>query len=256
MRIHAMLIVVLLASPAFAEVKTKTVEYEYDGQTLKGFMAWDDSVTGKRPGVLIVHEWWGLDDDARKRARMLAELGYVAFACDMYGDGKTVDHPMEAGAMASKVRSNVETWRGRAMAGLKVLQDHEMVDSSRMAAIGYCFGGSTALQLALAGTDLKAVVSFHGALPEKPDASKVKSTVLICHGGADNFIPEANAASLREAFEKANVDYTFVYHGGARHSFTVKGADEHGIDGLKYDEDADRRSWSMMRMFFQDAFDK
>src|SRR5437868_186082 len=129
-------------SAARAEVKTKTVPYEYGGVTFKGYLAWDDSTTGKRPGVLVVHEWWGLNDYARKRAEQLAGLGYVAFACDMYGEGKFTKHPEEAKTMATEVRKNVKVWQGRAQAALKVLRDQDNVDGGKIAAIGYCFGGS------------------------------------------------------------------------------------------------------------------
>ena len=139
--------------------------YQHDGMTFKGVLAWDDKVQGKRPGVLVVHEFWGLNDYAKKRAQQLAELGYVAFACDMYGEGKVTEHPKEAAKMAGEVRKDVKAWRGRALAALKILQDHELVDSKKLASIGYCFGGSTSLQLAYAGADIAAVVSFHGALP-------------------------------------------------------------------------------------------
>src|SRR5262249_16756643 len=126
----------IIATSGFAraEVKTKTITYTYDGTTLKGYLAWDDANKGKRPGVLVVHEWWGLKDYGRKRAEQLAGLGYVAFACDMYGEGKTTEHPKEAGAMAGEVRKNLKTWQGRAQAGLKILQDQEQVDSSKLAA--------------------------------------------------------------------------------------------------------------------------
>ena len=156
---------VLLCQAARAEVKTETILYKHGDQTFKGVIAYDDAAKGKRPGVLVVHEWWGLNDYARKRAEQLAGMGYVAFACDMYGDGKTTEHPKEAGEMAGMVRKNLKDWLGRAEAGLKVLRDHPQTDGTRLAAIGYCFGGSTALQLAYVGADLKAVVTFHGALP-------------------------------------------------------------------------------------------
>jgi len=242
------------AASAAAEVESKSITYEHAGETLQGFLVWDSSVQTKRPGVLVVHEWWGLNEYAQQRAKMLAEMGYVAFACDMYGGGKVVDHPSEAGQMANKVRENVEHWRGRALAGLDVLKNQSTVGPDRLAAIGYCFGGSTVLQLALAGADLDAVVSFHGALPDKLDASKVKASVLISHGAADNFIPEANAVAVRKAFEQAGVDYVFVYHGGARHSFTVPDAAERGVPGIKYDADANRRSWDYMQLFLENSF--
>jgi dienelactone hydrolase len=251
-------VVVLLAhaTATAAAVRTKEVTYTHDGTTLKGFLAWDDAATGKRPGVLVVHEWWGLNDYARKRAEMLAGLGYVAFACDMYGDGKTTDHPKEAGEMATAVRQNVKTWLGRATAGLKVLQDNENVDAKKLAAIGYCFGGSTVLQLAYAGADVGAVVSFHGALPvpDEDQAKAIKAKILICHGAADAFIPEGTIQKVRAALEAAKADYQMVYYGEAVHSFTVPGADKKGIKGIAYNAEADRRSWQHMRQLFGEVF--
>src|SRR3954447_10993359 len=150
---------------ARAAVKTKTVTYQHGGMTFKGHLAWDDTVKGKRPGILVVHEFWGLNDYARRRAEQLAGLGYVAFACDMYGGGKVTTHPEDAARMAGEVRKNVKAWQGRAQAALDVLKGQEQVDPKKLAAIGYCFGGSTALELAYSGADLKAVVTFHAALP-------------------------------------------------------------------------------------------
>src|SRR5262245_36997401 len=227
-----------------AEVKTKTVTYSYGGVNLIGHLAWDDAVQGKRPGVLVVHEWWGLNDYARRRAEQLAGLGYIAFAADMYGEGKTTEHPKEAGAMAGEVRKNVKTWEGRAQTALKILQDHDLVDARRTAAIGYCFGGSTALQLAYSGADLAAAVSFHGALPvpEPGQAKGIKAKILICHGALDSFIPEAVIQKVRNAYDSAKVDYEMVYYGGAVHSFTVPDADKHEIKGIAYNAAAYRRS--------------
>jgi len=243
---------------ARAEVKTRTITYRHGGVTLKGHLAWDDAVKGKRPGVLVVHEWWGLNDYARKRADQLAGLGYVAFACDMYGEGKVTEHPDEAGRMAAEVRKNIQTWRGRAQAALQVLRDQEQVDAGKLAAIGYCFGGSTALELAYSGADLKAVVTFHAALPvpSPEQARAIKARVLINHGAADAFVPEATCQKVRDAFEAARVDYVFVYHGGAVHSFTVAGADKVGMKGMAYNAAADRRSWQAMLMLFHEAFGK
>jgi dienelactone hydrolase len=244
------------AALARAALKTRTVTYKHDGVSFKGHLAWDDASKGKRPGVLVLHEWWGLNDYARKRAEQLAGLGYVAFAADMYGEGKATEHPKEAGKMASAVRKNIKTWQGRARAGLKVLQDDERVDAKRIAAIGYCFGGSTALQLAYTGADLAAVVTFHAALPvpSEEEARAIKARVLICHGAADSFIPEATIQKVRAALEGAGVDYQMVYYGGAQHSFTVKGVDKVGVKGLKYNAAADRRSWAEMRRLFGEVF--
>jgi dienelactone hydrolase len=238
-----------------AAVKTTTVKYEHNGVTLKGHLAWDDAIEGKRPGVLVVHEWWGLNDYARKRAEQLASLGYVAFAADMYGDGKTTEHPKEAGAMATTVRKNVKIWHGRALAGLKVLQDHELVDGNKIAAIGYCFGGSTVLELAHTGAEVAAVVSFHGALPipAAEQTGKIKAKILICHGALDSFIPEETIQKVRAAYDGAKVDYEMIYYGGAVHSFTVPDADKHGLKGIAYNAAADRRSWRHMQDLFREV---
>jgi dienelactone hydrolase len=241
---------------ATAEVQTKEVTYTHDGVTFKGFLAWDNAQQGKRPGVLVVHEWWGLNDYARERAKQLAKMGYVAFACDMYGEGKSTQHPQEAGQMAGAVRQNMQTWRGRALASLKILQDNEMVDAQQLAAIGYCFGGSTVLQLAYSGADLKAVVSFHGAVqvPNEEQAKAIKAKILYCHGALDSFIPDDQIQKMRKALDAAKVDYQVVYYGGAVHSFTVPHAEKSGQPGIAYQEAADRRSWQHMQMLFHEVF--
>jgi dienelactone hydrolase len=239
-----------------AEVKTKDITYEYGGVTFKGHLAWDDAATGKRPGILVVHEWWGLNDYARKRAEQLAGLGYVAFACDMYGEGKVTEHPKEAGEFAGAVRKDVQVWRGRAQAALEVLKKQETVDPTRLAAMGYCFGGSTALQLAYTGADLKAVATFHAGLvvPDAEQAKAVKAKILVCHGAADPFIAEETAAKFRAALEQGKVDYTMVYFGGTKHSFTVKGIDDKHVEGLAYNAEADQRSWAYLRLLLEEAF--
>ncbi len=240
---------------AQAAVKSKVVTYEYDGVPLKGYLAWDDSFSGKRPGVLVVHEWWGLNDYARKRADELAKLGYVAFACDMYGGGKTTEHPKEAGAFAGEVRKNLKTWQGRALAGLKVLQGNEHVDGQKLAAIGYCFGGSTALELAYAGAPLKAVATFHAALPvPTPEQAKaIKARILVCHGADDAFIPPETIQKFKAALDAAKVDYKFESYPGAVHSFTVPTADKVGMKGMAYNAAADRQSWEAMQALFRET---
>lgn len=252
----ALTLVVVWSAVARAEVKTKVVTYAHDGTTLKGYLAWDDGIKGKRPGVMVVHEWWGLNSYAKKRAEQLAGLGYVAFAADMYGEGKSTTNPKEAGQMAGEVRKSSKTWVGRGLAGLKILQDHDLVDAKKLASIGYCFGGSTSLQLAYAGADLAAVVSFHGGLsvPNEDQLRATKARILICHGAADAFIPEKTIVAVREAFEKSKVDYQMVYYGGAVHSFTVPAADKAGVDGIRYQHAADHRSWQHMLTLFHEAF--
>jgi dienelactone hydrolase len=250
--------VTLLAGPAPAAVVTKVVEYDHDGTKLKGFLAYDDALKGKLPGVLVVHEWWGLDDYARDRAKQLAGLGYVAFACDMYGEGKTVNHPDDARKMATAVRENVKAWRGRAETGLKQLASQPNVDPAKLAAIGYCFGGSTCLQLAYAGTDLKAVATFHAALPAPTadEAKAIKPKLYLAHGADDPFIPEKAVTAFKEPLDAAKVPYTFEAFPGVVHSFTVPGADKHMIKGMKYDKAADEKSWAAMLALFKDTLGK
>lgn len=254
----ALSILLLSATAADAAVQTKKITYKHGDVECHGLLAWNDDFAGPRPGVLVVHEWWGLDDYAKKRAEQLAKLGYVAFAADMYGQGKTVGHPKEAGEMAGKVRANVEEWRKRALAALDVLKAQPQCDKTKLAAIGYCFGGSTVLQLALAGTDLKAVASFHGALPAptEAEAKQIKPAILICHGGDDNFIPEKAIKAFRDGLDKGGAKYDFVSYPGVRHSFTVPDADKHGIDGLKYDKKADEDSWKRLEKLLADKLGK
>ncbi len=246
----------MCAPAARGEVKVEAVEYK-DGETaLRGYLAYDDAVTGKRPGIMVIHEWWGCNDYVIGRAKQLAEMGYVAFACDMYGAGVTTKDASEAGKLAGQIRSDKAKWRQRAAAGLKVLSNHARVDASKLGAIGYCFGGTTALQMACAGMDLKVVVSFHGSLftPTAEEAKAVKGKVLVCNGAADTFIQPADREGFVKAFEAAKVDYVFVDYAGAVHTFTNPEAGKAGIPGVAYDEKADKRSWAHMKLAFEEAF--
>ncbi|MBI1829848.1 MAG: dienelactone hydrolase family protein [Planctomycetes bacterium] len=254
----ALIVMTLCPAASLAALKTETVTYKVGDKTYKGYIAFDDAFgAGKRPGVLVVHEFWGLNEYAKKRAEQLAGLGYVAFAADMYGDGKTTEHPKEAGAMAGMVRMNQKEWLARANAGLRILRDHPNVDGKKLAAIGYCFGGSTALTLANAGVDIRAAVSFHGALPipEEDGLKNVKAKILICHGAADALIKEETILKVRGAYDKAGVDYQMIYFGGAVHSFTVPDADKRMMNNIRYDAAADRRSWAAMRALFNEVFE-
>jgi dienelactone hydrolase len=253
----------VLAAPAAAAVKTEEVKYTFDGVEFVGYVAYDDSSDAnksdaRRPGVLVVHEWWGLNAHAKERARMLAELGYVALACDMYGAGKTVDHPADAQKMATAVRANIDVWRGRAAAALDVLKKHPKVDPAKLAAIGFCFGGSTALQLAYSGADLKAVATFHAALPApKPaEAKAIKAKILVCHGEADKFISDQSIAAFKKGLADAGVSLTFESYPGVVHSFTAKEADKVGNPGMKYDKAADEKSWASMKKLFAETLGK
>jgi dienelactone hydrolase len=254
----ALAIILVAVASSRAEVQTKKVAYKHGNLECQGYLAWDDSMQGVRPGVLVVHEWWGLNDYARRRTEELAKLGYIAFAADIYGEGKTASHPREAGQMANKVRANVEDWRKRAEEALEVLKSQPECDKTKLAAIGYCFGGSTALELAYAGADLKAVVTFHGALPTptQVDVERIKPAILICHGADDSFIPAKAIKDFRDALDKGHVKYEFVAYPGAVHSFTVPDADKHKIPGMKYDKAADEDSWKRMQALFAEKFGK
>lgn len=245
------------AAPAVAAVKTEAVTYRAGDTELRGFLAWDEATTGKRPGVLVVHEWWGLNDYARGRAEQLAALGYVAFALDMYGDGKVTDKPEEAGHWSSMVGQNREEALGRARAGLDVLAANPHVDKDKIAAIGYCFGGSVVVHLAYAGFPLRGVVSFHGSLPLPPEGQgKIDVPILVAHGASDTFIAPEQVRQFAEALTAHGANWQMNAYGGAVHSFTVPGAETRGIPGLAYNEQADRRSWQEMQDFFAEVLGK
>jgi dienelactone hydrolase len=239
-----------------AEIVAKNVSYEHDGIKLEGYLAYDDSIKEKRPGVLVVHEWWGLNDYARRRAEQLAELGYVAFALDMYGKGKVTEHPKQAGEWAKQINNNVDLWRKRAMAGLEVLKNEPNTDTNRIAAIGYCFGGATVQQLAYSGANVKGVVSFHGSLipPSDEAAKKAQAKILICHGAADPLVKAEALQNYLAAMGKSGMDWQMVFYGGAKHSFTNPDADKKGMEALGYDKNADQRSWTHMKLFFDEIF--
>lgn len=250
------LMVLATAVPANAKLQTSTVRYNDGDVQLQGYFYWDDAFSGKRPGVMVVHEWWGLTDYVRKRAQMLAKLGYVAFAADMYGKDKITEHASQASEWSKQITSNIDLWQKRALLGLDVMRTHELVDGTRTAAIGYCFGGATVMEMAYAGAALAGVVSFHGSLPvATPDqARNVRARVLIEHGSADSFIPPERIVKFQAALNAAGADWEMVTYGGARHGFTNPGADVYGIDNVRYNKVADERSWEDMQRFFKEIF--
>ena len=258
MRIIAGALILALAGSVGAAVKTKEIEYEYEGTKLKGVLAYDDAAAGMLPGVIVFHEWWGLNDYAKMRAKQLAEMGYVAFAADMYGVGKVTEHPDDARKMATEVRMNQKVWLGRAQAALKVLEGQEQVDANKIAAIGYCFGGSTALLLASSGAPLKAVSTFHAGLPALTgeQAKAIKARILINNGADDTFIAKEAIEKFKATLDDAGVKYEFVNYPGAVHSFTVKEADKVGMKGMAYNEAADTKSWQAMRDLFKTTLGK
>jgi len=245
--------VALCSAAAHAEIVTKTIDYKHDDVQLQGYLAYDDAVEGERPGVLVVHEWWGLNDYAKRRTRQLAELGYVAFAADMYGKGKVTADPKQAGEWAGHMSGDLDLWRSRAMRGLEILKGRAECDADRTAAIGYCFGGSTVTQMAFADAPIKGVVSFHGSLPLPPQAGEltIKPEVLICHGAEDGFVKPEQIDAFKSALDDAGAHWTFVEYSGAQHSFTNPNADDYGVNGVSYNRRADQRSWAHMKAFFE-----
>ena len=250
-----------IVSIATAEPKIvgKTVEYSAQGVVMKGYLAYNESIKGKRPGVLVVHEWWGLDDYARKRARMLAGLGYTALAVDMYGEGKVASHPDDAGRFASEIMKNFDVAKTRFMAAMDFLKQQETIDPTRIAAIGYCFGGGVVLNMAREGVDLKGVASFHGGLtPVKPaQPGSVKTKILVLNGGADKFTTPEQIKAFKEEMKAAGADFKFISYPGATHSFTNPEADVWGKKfnlPVAYNANADKKSWDELKKFLKMVF--
>lgn len=259
MRLFAVAILFGVAISARAEIKGEEISYTAEGVTMKGYLAYDDALQGKRPGILVVHEWWGHNEYARKRARMLAELGYTALAVDMYGDGKTAAHPDEAGAFATEVFKNLPGAKARFLAAMEVLKNHETVDAAKIGSIGYCFGGGIVLAMARMGVDLKGVVSFHGSLAtqQPAKAGEVKARILVCNGAADPLVSKEDIENIKKEMKEAGVDFTFKNYPGAKHSFTNPDADTFGKKfnlPLAYNRKADQASWNDMKAFFTKCF--
>jgi dienelactone hydrolase len=251
----------LWSGPAGADIVGEPVSYTAGQTTLKGFIAYDDQIKDRRPGVLVVHEWWGHNDYARKRALMLAQLGYVALAVDMYGDGKQAEHPDEAGKFAGEVSKNMDIGRQRFTAAYRFLQEQMMTDPDRIAAVGYCFGGGVVLQMARDGVDIDGVVSFHGSLGTQQPAvtGRVKAKVLVLHGADDSFITQEEVAGFKKEMESAGVDYRFIAYPGAKHGFTNPQADVYAQKfnmPIGYYERADKESWAELEDFLKEIFEK
>ncbi|MCC6796779.1 MAG: dienelactone hydrolase family protein [Candidatus Hydrogenedentes bacterium] len=256
MNIRTGVLFACMALSLHAEIKTEMIQYKDGDTVLEGMIAYDDSSTAKRPGVVVVHEWWGLNDHSKNSAKKLAELGYVGFAADMYGKGVTTDDPAQAGKMSGALKGDRPTLRKRAQAALDTLAAFKYTDATRLGAIGYCFGGTTALEIARSGAPVKGIVSFHGALgtPTPADAKNIKCPVLVCHGAEDPFVPAAEVADFKKEMDAAKVKYTFIAYPGAVHSFTNPDVDRHKLNGAKYDKAATEKSWADMQAFFAQAF--
>lgn len=241
---------------AKAEIITKTIEYKQGDTTLEGYLAYDGAATGARPGILIVHQWKGLGPYEKMRAEMLAKMGYVAFAADIYGKGVRPSSMQEAGAQAGKYKNDRPLLRSRVTAGLETLRQQKGVDTKKIAAIGYCFGGTTVLELARSGADISGVVSFHGGLstPTPDDAKNIKAKILACHGADDPNVPPAEVAAFEQEMRDAKIDWELVAYGNAVHSFTDKSAGNDNSKGAAYNEKADKRSWEAMKNLFNEVF--
>ena len=252
----AMAISTSAASSARATLHTESVKYTAGDTQCIGYLAYDDTAKNA-PGVLVAPEWWGLTDYPKHRAEQLAGLGYVAFVMDPFGDGQTTDDPRVAGKLSGALRGNDRTvLRQRASAALEILKKDPHVNPAKLAAIGYCFGGTTVLELARSGADVAGVVSFHGGLstPNPADAKNIKGKVLICHGADDTFESPEEIAGFKKEMNDGNVDWQMNIYSHAVHGFTNPLADSHHIPGIAYNADADRRSWEAMKAFFEEIF--
>ncbi|UVK84321.1 dienelactone hydrolase family protein [Pseudomonas sichuanensis] len=262
---RSLLALALLCSTALAQAAVQTREIRYqdaDGTPLIGYYAYDDAVEGKRPGIVVVHEWWGLNDYAKRRARDFAALGYNALAIDMYGDGKHTEHPQDAETFMKAAMKDPQAAAKRFDAGLELLKLQPNTRQHQLAAVGYCFGGKVVLDAARRGEKLDAVVSFHGALvtqtPAKPGVIRAK--ILVEHGEADSMVTPEQVAAFKAEMDAAKADYKFVGIPGAKHGFTNSDADrlshgEHGGPDIGYDKAADESSWKDMQVFLKSAFD-
>lgn len=241
---------------SYAALQREAVEYQDGDQTLEGYLVYDDALAGKRPAVIVVHEWKGLGDYAKRRADMLAEMGYLAFAADMYGKGvRAVTHE-EAGKLAGMYLNDREKMRKRAASALDFVAAHELAEPGKVAAIGYCFGGTTVLEMARAGLDVKGVASFHGALktPSPAPEGGVKARIMVFHGSQDTFIAPEDITGFEKEMSSAGADWQLVVFSKAVHSFTVAEAGDNPASGVAYNREADERSWKMLTLFFREIF--
>ena len=249
----------VFTAAALAELTSETVEYTVDGDSFTGYMVYDDEIEGERPGVLVVHEWWGHNEFARNQAERLAGAGYTAFALDMYGTGKLAEHPDDAKKFMQATMGDKQALEARFREAMSILQDHETVDESRIAAQGYCFGGAVVLNMARLGLDLDGVVSLHGSLVSdiKPEPGTIKARVLAYTGGADPFVPVEQVTGFVSEMINADADLSLTVFPGVKHSFTSEAADETGEKfglPMAYDQEADERSWQGTMAFYENIF--
>jgi dienelactone hydrolase len=250
-----------LSTSGYAAIKEEPVTYKDGDTAMKGFVVYDDAIKAKRPGIVVVHEWWGITKHVRDSARQLAGMGYTAFVADMFGDGKTADNPKDAGALSGAVRKNTPVQLSRFNAARAQLAKHSTVDAKRIGAVGYCFGGSVVLDMARAGVDLAGVAAFHAGLGTQQPAApgKVKAKVLVLNGADDPFIKPDSVEAFKKEMDAAKVDYRYLNYPGAVHAFTSPEATENGKKfnlPLAYHPEADKQSKAEMAKFFSGLFGK
>ncbi len=234
------------------EVVSESVSYTHDGVELEGYLAYDKNREGKRPGILVIHEWWGLQDHPKERARRLAELGYVAFCVDMYGRGKVSDEVPQAQAWSGAFYGDRAGFgRARLQAGYDVLAKHERVDASKIGAMGFCYGGTVALEAAWADMGVKGVVAFHGSLTTPGESDKVTAAVLVCNGADDVWVTKEMIGAFETSMAERGIEYDLVSYEGAVHAFTNPGASDRGMDNVAYHKAADEKSWEAMKAFWE-----
>ncbi|HEX3356821.1 MAG TPA: dienelactone hydrolase family protein [Tepidisphaeraceae bacterium] len=250
------LAVLFFSYTVHAKVVMKEVDYKAGDTDMVGYVAYDDQATDKRPGVLVFPEWWGNNDYTKFRAQELVKLGYIAFAADMYGKGVTTDDPKQAGEWSGKVKQDANLMRQRVEAALAALKQQPNVDADKLAAIGYCFGGGCAINMARFQEPIKGVVSFHGDLSTTAPAKKVDAKLLVCAGAADPMVPPSAVETFKKEMGDAGADLKVITYPDAQHAFTNPNADSHHIDGIKYNEAADKKSWEDMKGFLSSVLGK
>lgn len=253
------LVAATLSTGLHAEVQTRTIEYSVNGEPHTGYLAWDDASTGERPGVLVVHEWWGHGQFVRDQAEKLARAGYTAMAVDMYGEGKSADHPKEAEAFMKEANSDMDAMKAGFLTAMERLQDHDTVDPDRIAAQGYCFGGAVVLNMARMGVDLDGVVSYHGSLgsPIKAESGDISARIQVYTGGADQFVPAEQVSGFVQEMHGAGAEYMVRSFPGGRHSFMNPDADQYAEEfgmPIGYDEEAAEAAWQGTMRFYEDIF--
>lgn len=248
--------VLLAAGTAHAELKGKTVEYKDGHTTLEGYVVYDDAKTGRRPAVIVFHDWMGPSEFTKSKAEALARMGYIALSADIFGKGNAPKDGQEAAALAKKYKDDRALMRSRAKAALDLILAEKQTDPTRVAAIGFCFGGTAALELARSGAPLNGVVTFHGGLdtPHPEDAKNIKGKILVLAGGDDPHVPPEQVIAFEKEMRDAKVDWQVVSYGGAVHAFTIPTAGNDNATGSAYNASADHRSWIAMKNFFSELF--